>query len=191
MIGSLKGKAQKFGSNCLLIMAGSVGYKVFVNSKILDSISPDKETFVYTHAHIREDCQELYGFLTPEELFLFELLIEVSGIGPKTGILILERSEKEIREAVISSDVEFFTNIPRIGRKNAQKIIIELKGKLGSLSELDLTGKSSGQTKDVIEALLSMGFNRGEISETLKSLPKNLEKTEDKIKSALKLLGGK
>lgn len=191
MIGSLKGKAEIFGSNSLLIMAGPVGYKVFVNSKILDSISPDKELFLYIHTHIREDTQELYGFLTHDELFLFELLIEVSGIGPKTSLLITERSDKEIKQAVISSDVDFFTNIPRIGRKNAQKIIIELKSKLGSLTELDLTGRTSGQTKDVVDALLSMGFNRVEISDALKQLPKNLDKTEDKIKTCLKLLGGK
>lgn len=190
MIGSLKGKAEIFGNGSLLIMTGNVGYKVFVNSKILETLS-DKELFLYIHTHIREDAHELYGFSTLDELFLFELLIEVSGIGPKTGLLITERSDKEIKQAVISSDVDFFTNIPRIGRKNAQKIIIELKGKLGSLTELDLTGKTSTQTKDVIDALMSMGFNRGEISEVLKQLPKNLDKTEEKIKAALKLLGGK
>ncbi len=190
MIGALKGHAQKFGVSSLLIMAGSVGYKVFVNSKILESL-PDTELFLYTHNHIREDTNELYGFKTHEELFLFELLIGVSGIGPKTGLLITERSDKEIRQAIVSSDVEFFTNIPRIGKKNAQKIIIELKSKLGSLSELDLTGKTSSQTKEVIDALSSMGFNRNEVSEVLIQLPKNLNKTEDKIKAALQLLGGK
>jgi holliday junction DNA helicase RuvA len=191
MIGAIKGKAEIFGNNYLLIMAGSVGYKVFVNSKLLENFSDDKELFLYTHTHIREDAQEIYGFKTREELFLFELLIEVSGIGPKTGLLIMERSDKEISQAIISSDVEFFTNIPRIGRKNAQKIIIELKSKLGSLTELDLTGKLSSQTKDINDALSSMGFNRNEVNEALRQIPKDLEKTEDKIKAALKLLGGK
>lgn len=191
MIGSLKGKAQNFGNNCLLIMTGNVGYKVFVNSKILENFQSGSELFLYTHTHIREDAHEIYGFKTKEELFLFELLISVSGIGPKTGLLITERSDNEIKQAVISSDVDFFTNIPRIGKKNAQKIIIELKGKLGSLSELDLTGKTTSQTKEVTDALSSMGFNRNEVSEVLSQLPKNLDKTEDKVKAALKLLGGK
>lgn len=190
MIGCLKGTPQIFGPNSILLMAGPVGYKVFVNSKILSSL-PQKEFFLYTHHYVKEDANDLYGFLTPEELFLFELLIEVSGIGPKTAILILERSEKEIRQAVVSSDVEFFTSIPRIGLKNAQKIIIELKSKIGSLSDLDLTGKTSSQTKDIVEALLTMGFNRGEINEAFKLIPKDLDKTEEKIKAALKILGGK
>jgi len=189
MIGALRGKSQRLGSNSIIIFCQDVGYKVAVNTKIIEKIKEDKDLFIYIHTHVKDDCLELYGFLTGEDLFLFELLIEVSGVGPKTALLVLERSEKEIREAIISSDVEFFTTIPRIGRKNAQKIIIELKSKLGSLVELDLTGKTDGQTKEVIEALTIMGFKRAEVGQVLRQLPKELVTTEEKVKEALKRLG--
>lgn len=189
MIGALKGKAEIFGHNCLLLLADNIGYRVFVATKLLNDLPKHGELFLYIHTHIREDAQELYGFLTKEELFLFELLIEVSGVGPKTALLIMEKGEKEIKQAIIASDVDFFTHIPRIGKKNAQKIIIELKGKLGSLTELDLTGQTDSQIKEVIEALSHMGFKRNEVGEVLRQLPKELTTTEQKVKEALKRLG--
>jgi len=188
MIGALKGKPQFFSSNCLILFTGGVGYKVFANTRLLENL-PEEESLLYTHAYFREDTQELYGFLTREELFLFELMIEISGIGPKMALAVLERGEKEIREAVSLADVDFFTGIPRIGRKNAQKIIIELKGKLGSLTDLDLTGKVDSQTKEIIEALSGMGFKKGEVQAVLRQLPEGTETTEQKIKEALKRLG--
>lgn len=191
MIGALKGQAEIFGHNCLLLLADNIGYRVFVATKLLNDLPKDSELFLYIHTHIREDCQELYGFLTKEELFLFELLIEVSGVGPKTALLIMEKGEKEIKQAIIVSDVDFFTNIQRIGKKNAQKIIIELKSKLGSLTELDLTGQTDSQTKEVTEALSRMGFKRNEVGEVLRQLPEELVSTEQKVKEALKRLGKK
>lgn len=190
MIGFLKGLVEVFGHNCLLLIVGNIGYKVFVPAKLLNNLSGHhQELSLYINTHVKEDCQDLYGFLTKEELFLFELLIEVSGVGPKTALLIMEKGEKEIKQAIISSDVDFFTNIPRIGKKNAQKIIIELKGKLGSLAELDLTDQNTSQNREVIEALSSMGFKRNEVREILQQLPKELTTTEQKVKEALKRLG--
>lgn len=190
MIGALKGKPEIFSNNSILIMVGGVGYKVFVSNRLIEkSLKTGGEIFVFIHTHVKEDALELYGFLLKEDLNLFELLISVSGIGPKTAILIMDKGEKDIREAIISSDVEFFTAIPRIGKKNAQKIIIELKSKIGSLVELDLSGKMEGKTKEVYDALSSMGFKRYEITDALNNLPKSLVTSEDKIKGVLKLLG--
>lgn len=190
MIGALKGQIQVNSSNSILLFVGGVGYKVFVNSKLIEGATLNKEDILlYTHTHVAENILELYGFKSRDELVLFELLIDVSGVGPKTALLILERSEKEIREAIISSDVAFFTSIPRIGNKNAQRIIIDLKTKLGSLSDLDLTGKSEGQTVEVIDALTGMGFKRFEVLEVMRKLSKDHKTTEDKIREALKMLG--
>jgi Holliday junction DNA helicase RuvA len=189
MIGALRGKPQFSSSNSLILFTGGVGYKVFVNTKLLENLPENEDLLLYTHAYFREDTQELYGFLTREELFLFELMIDISGVGPKMALAVLERGEKEVREAVFLADVEFFTSIPRIGRKNAQKIIIELKGKLGSLTDLDLTGKVDSQTKEIIEALSGMGFKRSEVQVVLRQLPQGLETTEQKLKEALKRLG--
>ncbi len=190
MIGALKGQVQILNSNSILLYAGMVGYKVFVNSKLIEFSTHNKEdVLLFTHTHVAENILELYGFKSREDLALFELLIDVSGIGPKTALLILERGEKEIREAIVMSDVAFFTTIPRIGSKNAQRIIIDLKSKLGSLTELDLTGKSQGQTAEVIDALTAMGFKRFEALEVMRKLSKEKTTIEDKIREALRILG--
>ncbi len=190
MIGALKGKPQIFDDNTILMFVGGAGYKVNVNTKLIENLpTGGEEIFLYTHTHVKEDCLDLYGFQNREELALFEMLISVSGIGPKTALSALEKGEKGVREAVLTSDVDFFTSIPRIGRKNAQRIIIDLKSKIGSLSELDLSGKAIGQTKDMIEALTAMGFRKNEVQSVLDKLPKDMERMEDKIREALKMLG--
>ena len=135
-----------------------------------------------------DDALDLYGFPTEEELFLFKLLLSVSGIGPRTALAVIDRGVSEVRRAVTTSDVDFFTTIPRLGKKNAQKIIIELKSKLGSTKELDLTGDSEGETKQLLEALIGMGFARSEVMEVVRKLDSN-KTLEEKIRQALKHLG--
>jgi len=120
---------------------------------------------------------------------LFTLLLSVSGIGPKTALAITDRGVDQVRHAIVSSDVDFFTTIPRLGKKNAQKIIIELKSKLGSTKDLDLASQSSGDTKEIIDALLSMGFIRHEIVEVLKKITPEAQTIEQKIREALRFLG--
>ncbi len=192
MIAALEGKVEILNNNSLILVVKGVGYKVFTTSKLIGEISKNqKKFFIYVYTYVKEDALELYGFKSKEDLFLFELLLEVPGIGPKSALLIMECGTEEIRKAIIASDVEFFTSLPRIGKKNAQKIIIELKPKLGSISELDLTGKIEGETKEIIDALITMGFKRYEIIDSLKNLPKGLKTPEEKIKEALKILGGK
>lgn len=190
MIGALKGIPQKFSANLIFVFTNGVGYRVSVNTKLIEKLTTE-EIFLYIHTHVKEDILDLYGFVTREELSLFELLIEVSGIGPKTALAILEHNVEEIKEAIITSDVDFFTQIPRIGKKNAQRIIIDLKSKLGSLNDLDLKNEEGGKTHDVIEALTSMGFKKFEVLEALRKIPSNIESTEDKIREALRTLGGR
>jgi len=120
---------------------------------------------------------------------LFELLLTVSGIGPRTALAIINRGTEPVQKAVSESDVEFFITIPRVGRKNAQKIIIELKSKLGTVRELDLTGVTGGETKEVLDALVSMGFGRNEVISVIKKLDSSDTTLEKKIRHALQLLG--
>ncbi len=138
MIGALVGIVDMPVTNPLLLMVGGVGYRVAVPQHILQSVTRDTPVTVFTHTHVREDALDLYGFLTKEELSLFQLLLSVSGIGPKTSLTIIDRGVASIRQAITTADVSFFTSIPRLGRKNAQKIIIELTSKLGSRIDLDL-----------------------------------------------------
>ena len=144
-----------------------------------------KEVELYIYTHVREDVLDLYGFSQKDELELFQLLLNVSGVGPKSALIIIDRGVVAVRQAIVSTDVSFFTSIPRIGKKNAQKIILELKGKLGSLAELDLED-IGGQTQEVIEALQTVGFSKSEALEAVRNLPGDVETIEDKIRYALK-----
>lgn len=190
MIGYLSGTIQEKFPNPIIVDVGGVGYVVHVPDRLASKLTVKEPCKLYIHTHVREDALDLYGFLTKEELTLFKLLLTVSGIGPKTGLMVIDRGVAAIQKAVSDADVDFFTTIPRLGRKNAQKIIIELKNKLGSLQELDLT-EENGETKELMDALLSMGFARSEIASVIKKLSGNETTLEQKIRKALQLMGSK
>lgn len=191
MIGALRGIPDAPITNPLLLMVGGVGYRVAVAQQSLKSIHRDEPVTLYTHTHVREDALDLYGFLTKEELALFELLLSVSGIGPKTSLAIADRGVAAVRSAIVTADVSFFTTIPRLGKKNAQKIIIELKTKLGSIEELDLAADERGETKDILEALESMGFAKQEALWAVKQIKNPNASMEEKIRFALRYLSKK
>lgn len=187
MIGALRGVVD-IVTNPVILMVGGVGYRVTVPDHVIHDIKPGVSIMLYIHTHVREDALDLYGFLSQEELSLFLLLISVSGIGPRTALTIIDRGVSAVRQAIATADVPFFTTIPRLGKKNAQKIIIELKTKLGSITELDLTGNDSGQTRDILEALESMGFGKTEAIEAIRQIKSGTETVEEKIRLALKYL---
>lgn len=188
MIGRLTGIIESNKTNPIIIDVHGVGYLVHVPERYMATIRTGKQHALFIHSHIREDAFDLYGFASLPDLALFELLLTVSGIGPKTALVVIDRGVDAVENAVRKSDVDFFTTIPRLGTKNAQKIIIELKSKLGSSSMLNLEGES-GDTKQVIEALTSMGFDRHEIREVIKKLDTKDISIEQKIRHALRLLG--
>lgn len=187
MIGSLYGSVSDINGNTVLLNVGNIGYLVHFPPKAINAFT-DKQIQVYTHLHVREDALELYGFLTREELQLFTMLISVSGIGPKTALLVIDHGVRQVHQAITVSDVDFFTGIPRLGKKNAQKIIIELKPKIGSTKDLDLTGNESSETSELIDVLGSMGFVRTEILSVIKKLDIKDITIEDKIRHCLRLL---
>lgn len=186
MIGSLTGSVLSNNKNPIIILVGGVGYNVFVPDSKLKSLVKDSACTLFIHTHVREDVIALYGFPTQEELTLFELLLNVSGIGPRTSLSIIDQGAQSVQKAIAESDVDFFLTIPRLGKKNAQKIIIELKSKLGSLKDLDL--KESGSSNELSEALVAMGFSRKEIQQAINKLQGEEMPIEQKIKMALKLL---
>lgn len=191
MISYLSGTVHHKGFGYLILLTGGVGYKVNVPSDVLVNATLENPLSLFTHTHVKEDALDLYGFSNPDDLALFELFLGVSGIGPKTALAIFSNGKlPKIKEAIVKGDVAFFTSVPRLGTKNAQKIIIELRSKLGSLGELDLAAES-GETKEIIEALKSFGFSSTESKEAIKSLKDVEGTTSDKIRSALKYLGKK
>jgi len=191
MISYLEGTIKHKGTNNLIILTGNVGYKVFVPIHILNRAIIDNKFSIYTYTNVRDDAIELFGCENPDDLALFELFLTVPGVGPRTALNVFSASQtKKIKEAIIKGDVDFFTTIPRLGRKNAQKIIIELRSKLGSLDELDLTAEG-GENKEIMEALKIFGFSTNEAKEAIKTIRDLEGDTSFKIKQALKYLGKK
>jgi holliday junction DNA helicase RuvA len=190
MIGMLSGTVAHRDDPYVIVDVSGVGYKVLVPTTVLAKINALGESIkLYTHTHVREDVLELYGFSDPSDLKLFEYLIGVNGVGCRTASGIFSIGNRsEIIQAIVGNDVGFFTSVPRLGKKNAQKIIIELKNKIGGGEELDLSsdGVASG---DVVAALKSFGFEAREAQEAVRALGGKGETVEEKIRLALKYLG--
>jgi len=190
MIGFLRGEVVAYDNPHVVVNVGGVGYRVLVSSNVLSKISLGSSLKLFTHTHVREDAIQLYGFSDLSDLKLFEQLIGVSGIGPKTAMNIFSIGDRErIIEAIITNDVSFFSSVPRLGKKNAQKIIIELKSKLGSIEDLDLSKMDVKENSEVIAALKQFGFSIREALEGIRAIKGQGRTVEEKIRLALKTLG--
>lgn len=190
MIGFLSGKIELLKRPFVIINVNGVGYKVLVSENFYSKLTINQLLKIFTYTYVREDAFELFGFPQIDDLILFESLITVSGIGPKTALNIFSFGErKEIIEAILKGDVSFFTSVPRLGTKNAQKIIIELKGKMGSSEDLDLSGKDIQENAEVVEALKNFGFSVKEAQKALRDIKTQNLSPEEKIRIALKNIG--
>ena len=189
MIGFLRGEVFFKEGNYIILDVRGVGYKVLAASDVLSKANKGTSLELFIYTHVREDNISLFGFLESLDLKLFENLIGVSGIGPKTAMNIFSVGNRaEITNAVVQGNVDFFTSVPRLGRKNAQKIIIELKNKFGSTEEFDLSSDDS-QSKEIIAALESFGYSKRESLDALKNIKGKGESIEEKIRLALRALG--
>lgn len=191
MIGYLSGEVVARDDPHIIINVSGVGYKVLASGNVLSKVILNGKLKLFIYTHVREDAISLFGFLNSLDLKLFENLISVSGIGPKTAMNIFSvGTREEIIQAVITGEVDFFTGVPRLGKKNAQKIIIELKSKLGSIEDLDLSKIDSKENSEVIAGLKTFGFTNKEALEALKNIRgEGGTSTEEKIRMALKELG--
>lgn len=190
MIGTLKGVIEYREDPFLIVDVNGVGYKVVVPASVLSKINGTGDSIkLYTHTHVREDLLELYGFTDPSDLKVFSLLIGVSGVGCRTALGIFSvGSRHDIVQAISNGDVTFFTSVPRLGKKNGQKIIIELKNKLGGEGDIDLSGESD-ELDEVIAALMNFGFTQLEARAAIRKLDGVGETVAEKVRLALKRLG--
>ena len=192
MIGFLKGSVEHLDRPFVLLDVNGAGYKVLVSEPTFSKLSKQDKVKLFTYTHVRDDALELFGFLEIEDLKLFESLITVSGIGPKTALNIFSFGErKDIIEAIVKGDSTFFTSVPRLGTKNAQKIIIELKNRMGGGFDLDLSGKDLLENAQALEALKNFGFSQSEVQKALREIKTQNISLDEKIKLALKNLGRK
>ncbi len=185
MIITLSGTVREKTDRYAVIEVGGVGYQVFLNAPGLAALPSGKEVRLWTHEYLREDARELYGFRTREEHALFKKLLDISGVGPKTASNILALGPvKDIEQCIERGDVGWLCRIPGVGKKTAQKIILELKGKLVSDSAIE-----SGE--EVLSALVKLGYDR-EAARSALSLIVDTETTvEGRLRAALKQLGSK
>ncbi len=184
MIGHLKGTLLHQDLKSVVLDVSGVGYKIYTNTSSLEK-QKGKILEFWTYLAVRENALDLYGFRTKDELDFFELLISVSGIGPKGAMGILTVATlPNLRHAISSGDTSHLTKVSGIGKKNAEKIVIELKDKLQGLSP-DLSKSMLGDV-DALEALKALGYGEREAREALKKAEG--DSTEKKVRSALKNL---
>lgn len=187
MIGYLEGTPKIVGNNCLIMVQG-VGYQVELSPTTLMNISTQNHVELYIYTHVREDCLELFGFLTVDEKSLFEALLSVSGVGPRSALALTALGPSQLIQAVQQADTTVLTQVPRVGKKLAQKIIIDLKSKLGSLKDIDLTPPTPAK-QELIQALAGLGFSEKQINDTVAQIDVESEDLQTALKHSLKILG--
>lgn len=191
MIAYLDGAAVFKGERYLIISAGGIGYRVFVAPETLKKI-PEKDLSVklWVHLYVREDALELYGFLHQPELEFFEMLINISGIGPKSGLGIMNIAPLDtLKRAIAAGDTSYLTRVSGIGRKTAEKIVLELKEKIAGRG-VSVEAPELKEEADALEALVSLGYSQSEAREALRGVPREITSPEKRIKEVLKKLGG-
>lgn len=189
MIAQINGKVIQKSDKYIAVQTNGIGYLLYVTNDLLAKLDLGKEISLWTHLIVREDVLDLYGFETIDEKVFFEMLISVSGIGPRSALSILSLAPMEtIKKAIASSDTSYLTKVSGIGKKTAEKIVIELRDKLASLGHSDSTGVLRGES-DVIEALQALGYSLNDARNAIKEIPETITNTNDRIKEALKILG--
>jgi|SRR3989338_4165450 len=190
MIGFLSGTIHSKIAGQIILLTNGVGYLITIPQSYLNLLKLPGQAELFIYTHVREDTLDLYGFLSPDELELFKLVLTVSGIGPKTALLVIDKGTGKVEQAIKDADTDFFTTVPRLGHKNAQKIIIELKNKLGGSKELDLTSENE-ESSQAVEALRNLGYSRQEALQAIEAVPNSEKTLEQKISYALRALGKK
>ncbi len=191
MITRLEGTLIEINPGDALISVNGVGYQVRMTPDALTELKKliNQKVVVHTHLSVREDAHDLYGFIEKDELEFFQLLITISGIGPKSALAILSAANPEtIGQAVASDDPEYLTKASGIGRKTAEKIVRELEGKVAAIAKGSERPQHDG---DAVEGLTALGYSEREAREALKKIPVEIVGASKRITEALRLLGKK
>jgi len=190
MIAKLTGKIEYSNDKWIIVDVSGVGYKVFLTAFTLGRLTGKSEGSFFIYTYVREDILALYGFINIEEKEMFELLISISGIGPKAALGILSIADPiSIRTAILNNDATILTKVSGVGKKTAERVILELQNKVADMPLEDR--KDALVDSETIEALMSMGYTAFQARESLKLIPKDIESIEEKIKFALKEIGNR
>ncbi len=188
MIAKLIGIVDSLHNNYAIINVGGVGYQVNLTDFTFGKLAGKRNVEIYIYTYVREDVLALYGFMEMAEKEMFELLISISGIGPKAAMGILSIAEpKTIRVAILNDDASVLTRVSGVGKKTAERVILELKNKVADMS-IDDKNEAVADS-EALEALQSMGYSVVEAREALKDVPSEIKDISERIKMALKDLG--
>ncbi|HET9850140.1 MAG TPA: Holliday junction branch migration protein RuvA [Candidatus Saccharimonadales bacterium] len=190
MISTLKGKVAEKSLDGVVIDCGGVGYGVNVTFEDYGALEDGHEAKLYIYEHIRENTHELYGFRTMETKMLFEQLLSVNGVGPKMALSILSlASAGQVRQAIASGDTKFISQASGVGKRVAERVVVDLKDKVGLIASDDAVGFLSTPTgnpnDEALQGLVALGFSVADAAEALKNIDQKLPAPE-RIKQALK-----
>ncbi|MBI4415077.1 MAG: Holliday junction branch migration protein RuvA [Candidatus Kerfeldbacteria bacterium] len=188
MIASLAGIVAAKGDRFLVVETGGLGYRVFVTVATLAETQLKTSVHLFTHHHVAENVMELYGFRTNGEVRFFELLLGISGVGPKTALNVLSVATlDELRQAIHGSDATLLTKVSGVGKKTAERIVLELGEKI----QHDLAAEQGTLADDaaVLDALVALGYSRNEARQAVRSIPKTVKGVSDRVREALKRTG--
>lgn len=201
MIGYLRGKVTHLFSEYCFIDVGGVGYRVFIPSSTRQELGLGGDALLFTYLNVREDALLLYGFHSQEEYDMFQLLISISGVGPKVALGVLSAiSPADFAIAVSQKNAALLTRIPGIGKKTAERMILELKDKLGlpeSLAAAPSAGRAANpagpadEMQEALQALMALGYSQAEIVPVLHKVKAEGQSAAEMIKLALKEFAGR
>lgn len=188
MIGHIEGTVRALRPGFCVVGANGVGYKIAATKETLAHLREGQETSLWTHLTVREDVLDLYGFSAESELRFFELLVTVPGVGPKSALAILNVASAEtLRSAIAAGNDSYLTNVSGIGKKTAQKILLELREKVGKAAEA-VAGQLESD-EEALAAMRALGYSLQEGRDALKKVPSSIEGSRERLREALKILG--
>jgi len=188
VISSLRGKLEALGSDWAVINVGGVGFQVYMPTSTLSTLGAiGEEVRLHTHLHLREDGATLFGFTSAQELGLFQNLISVSGLGPRLALVMLSAMDVDkLTMAIATGGADLLTGIPGIGKKTAERLVLELKEKVGAGWVTTPAAQLAQENTDVLAALVALGYSVAEANRAVASLPKSSDLgLEERIKLAL------
>lgn len=193
MISFLRGRIINKSSNFAVIEVNNIGYQIFSGSNFLNDLRLGEEAEIYTHHHIREEANDLYGFKDAEELELFELLLTVSGVGPKSALGVISiAAAGDIKEAIVRGDANLLTKVSGIGKKTAERVVLELKNKIiRSGTSASVINSAVTLGSDEIDALMSLGYSLSEARAALNLIGSEISDSSARVKAALKKMAKK
>jgi Holliday junction DNA helicase RuvA len=189
MIATLEGKITEKGKDTVVLECGGIGYGLFVAFEDFGALEKEQSVKLYIYEHIRENAHDLFGFKSPETKALFEQLLSVNGVGPKMALAILSIANvSQVKQAIASGDTKFISQAVGVGKRVAERVVVDLKDKVGMIASegaTDFLAVSANPNDEALQGLVALGYSVQDAAEALKGVDEKLS-SEERIKQALK-----